>query len=88
MCEATPVSLFIPFAFGRTASDQECGIGNQDDSLLPMLRQIWNLRLQQTQGIGLENESLVDFTKPSGPRRFLKVLKVLWAGWISLVTNR
>jgi hypothetical protein len=50
----TPASLAILFAFGRTAGDQECGIGNQDDSLLPMLWQIRNLRLQQTQGMGLE----------------------------------
>ena len=46
----TPVSLFIFFAFCGTACDQECGIGNQDDSPFPMLWQIRNLRLQQTQG--------------------------------------
>jgi hypothetical protein len=48
----SPAPLVILFAFGRTAGDQECGIANQDDSLFPMLRQIWNLRLQQTQRMG------------------------------------
>jgi len=32
-----PVTLVILFTFGRTAGDQECGIGNQDDPPLPML---------------------------------------------------
>ena len=42
----SPAPLVIFFAFGRTTCDQECRIGNQDDSLLPMFRQIWNLRFQ------------------------------------------
>ena len=66
----SPVPLVIFFAFGRTAGDQECGIANQDYSLFPMLRQIWNIRLQQTQRMGLENEPLVDFHKTIWPETF------------------
>ena len=66
----SPVPLVILFAFGRTAGHQEHGIGNQDDSFLPMLRQIGNLRIQQTQGVGLENEPFVDFHKALRPETF------------------
>jgi len=63
----SPVPLVVPFTFGTTLGDQEGGIGNQYDSLFPMLRQIWNLPIQQAQRMGLENEPFMDFHKALRP---------------------
>ncbi len=48
-----------------------------------MLRQTWNLRLQQTQGMGLENKPLVDFYKTLRPETFSQGIEGV-VGWLDI----
>jgi len=51
-----------------------------------MFRQIRNLRLQQTQGMGLENEPLVDFHKTLRAETFSQGIEGV-VGWLDIVSD-
>ncbi len=62
----TPLIVVVFPTVGGSGRDQERGIGNEDDSLSPVLRQIRNLRIQESQGMSRQDEPFVDLCKACG----------------------